>query len=300
MTTLFDMALQAHTKVGTIRFDTSSAGTSVAVNSQTYSSATADDDFNNGTLFIISSTNAGTSLIDGQFRRISDYDASSGEFTLSSGLSTAVTDGTRFGYTTPEFPHELVVELANQSLQSIGPLDFIDRTIVSSANQQVYNISTAAKYSRIKQVDIMGTVGSSTNDPEWRTLYDWTIEPSSAAGTNLLILGEQPMTGRDIRITFEGHHHRVVDSTANIDERIHPELAALVLVEKMYEYRNSLNRGSVEFDRQRWNDAKAQVAEFKIRFPIWRKYKKPQILTLGNQTIRNRDHAPWPPPYGPS
>jgi hypothetical protein len=298
MTTLFDMAMQAHTKVGTIRFDTSSAGTSVAVNSQTYSSATADDDFNNGTLFIISSTNAGTTLIDGQFRRISDYDASSGEFTLSSGVSTAVTAGTRFGYTTPEFPHELVVELANQGLQSLGPLDFIDRSIVSSANQKVYNLSTAIKYGRPTRVDVMGATGSSVNRPDWRTVYEWEVQPSTAGGTNLLVFTRQPIIGRDIRVWYRGHHPRIVDSTANIDERVHPELAALVLVEKMYEYRNSLNRGSVEL---RWNDAKAQVAEFKIRFPIEQYHKKPGILSLGNQRFDvARDRPPWPPPWGPS
>lgn len=300
MTTLFDQILQAHTKMGTIRFDTSSGGSTILVNSQTYSSATADDDFNNGTLFIIQSTNAGSTTIDGQFRRISDYDASSGQFSLSSALATAVTAGTRFGYTTPEFPHELTVELANQALQSVGPLEYIDRSIVSSANQQVYNISTGANFSRIKQVDIMGRVGSSVNDPEWETIYDWDVQPSTVGGTYLLILGKQPLVGRDIRIRYDGHHPRVTNSTANIDSRIHPELASLVLVERMYEYRNSLNRGSVEFDRQRWNDAKQQVAEFKIRFPIDKRYKKPKILALGNIDKRGGDKLPWPPPYGPS
>jgi hypothetical protein len=179
-------------------------------------------------------------------------------------------------------------------------MEFIDRTIVSSGNQQVYNISTAANFTRIKQVDIMGATGSSVNDPEWETLFNWDVQPSSVGGTYLLILGSQPTIGRDIRIRYDGHHPRVVDSTANIDVRVHPELAALVLVEKMYEYRNSLNRGSVEFDRQRWNDAKQQVAEYKIRFPIDKQYKKPNILALGNAQKMGGDHGPWPPPWGPT
>ena len=292
MATLFDMMLQAHTKMGTVRFDTSSAVSSVAINSQTYSSATADDDFNNGTVFLI----AGSTITDQQFRRISDYIASSGEFRFSSNVSSGGSTATTFGYTTPEFPHELTVELANQSLQDIGPFVYTNRDITSSANQRIYSFGSTVFHGRFLRVEMQDRVGTSADDPRWIPLQNWDIIPSTRGGTNNIVFGNDLPTGRDIQIWFEQHHGRVSVSTAGIDERIHPELSALVLVEKMYEYRNSLNRGSVEFDLQRWNDAKRQVDEAKVRWPIWKPKDRPKLMIVGRGQRRGGDRLPWPPP----
>jgi len=296
MANLFDMMFQAHTKMGTIRIDTSTAISSVEINSQTYSSAHSDDQFNNGSLFLI----AGSTLTDGQVRRISDYDASSGQFTFSSNVTSGGSTATTFGYTTPEFPHELVVELANMSLQSIGPFTYTNRDLGTSANQTVYSFGSTIYHKNFHQVDIMGRVGSSTDNPEWDTVYNWNVIPSTRGGQNLLVFDQQPPINRDIQIWFSQQHGRVQMSTSGIDERIHPELAALVLTEKMYEYRNSQNRGSVEFDLQRWNDAKRQVQEAKVRWPVYSPKSKPKLFVAGDGEARGGDRLPWAPPYGPS
>lgn len=307
MATLFDMIFQSHTKMGTIRFDTSSAGSAVLVNAQTYSSGHSDDQFNNGTLFIIRSTNAGTTSIDSQFRRISDYDASSGQFTLSSALATAVTAGTAFGYTTPEFPHELSIELANQALQSLGPITTIDDSIVSSVGQTLYGLSTLVGFgpplSVEYQLSTVGLAPNSTVGIRYKTIYDYDYIPTTAAGTRASIRLSSPIIqGRGIRVYFGGQHVRISASTASYSAYIHPELASLVLVEKMYEYRNSLNRGSVEFDLQRWNDSKRQVQEAKVRWPIWSFKRDPKLFIPGDDRggRRGGDRLPWAPPYGPS
>lgn len=271
----------AHLKVGTVQFETSSKVDSSAgiINSQLKSSATADDVYNSGTLFF-------STL--GQYARITDYDASSGQWSWSTVAVSTVQLSTllsviSFGYTTPEFGSEVMVELANDALRSVGPILRRDRTMKSSVSQLVYELPLAAKYGRPYRVQFAGRTGSTTVNPQWIDLYpgQWDVQPSSAGSANLLIFKEYLPSDRDIQIWFQDHHQRIDVSTALIDEAIHPELAVLLLVEKMYEYRNSRARGAEEFDIQRWNDAKQQVAEARVRWPIPQPKRKPKLMIPG-------------------
>ena len=159
---LFDLMLDAHSYVGTATFGVSSAGSSITLNDRTQSSAHADDQFSGGTIFFIESTNTG---IQQQFRRITDYDASSGQYTFTT-LSSAVTADTKYAIATPEFNSALMERLANEAIRTVGPLIYSARLMVSSANQRVYTFSTVTassqgagtfgKYSRPFQVDIQG------------------------------------------------------------------------------------------------------------------------------------------------
>ena len=274
----------AHLKVGTIQFEVSSALASSlgTIHSQLKSSATADDVYNNGTLFF--------STV-GVFSRITDYDASSGQWTYTSGAFTSgASSGISFGYTTPEFGQEVMTELANDALRAVGPIIRRDRTMVSSASQLVYNMPVAVKYGKPYRVQILGRTGSTTDDPSWVDLYpgQYDVQPSSAGAQNLLIFNDYIPSGRDIQVWFQDHHGRIDVSTALIDEAIHPELATLLLVEKMYEYRNSRARGAEEFDIQRWNDSKQQVAEARVRWPIEQPKRKPRLMIPGYGTVSDR------------
>ena len=63
----------------------------------------------------------------------------------------------------------------------------------------------------------------------------------------------------------------------------------------MYEYRNSRARGAEEFDVQRWNDAKRQLAEARVRWPIYRSKKKPEITYIEGGSMAESVQVP---PYG--
>ena len=299
--TLFDLVLGAHDYCGTVVYGVSSAGSTIELKDQSESSAHADDQFNNGVLFLIQSTNTS---IEGQWRRITDYDASSGQFTFST-LSSAVTTATQYAVATPEFGLTLMERLANDALRSLGPLVYSARAITSSGNQRVYTISTVSaaggsgtfgKYSRPFRIDIQGRTGSSADNPDWLELYGWHIEPTTAgAGVNIVFPRYLP-AGRDVRVWYEDHHSYTSASTSRIDERLHPELCVLALVDKMYQYRNSRSRGAQEFDIQRWNDAKRQLAEARVRWPVWRPKRKPEINVFGNEG--DRGGSIGAPPWG--
>jgi hypothetical protein len=295
---LFDLVLGAHDYVGTVTYGASSSGTTATLNDRTFSSAHADNQFQGGTIFFVQSTNTS---IEQQYRRITAYNASSGQYTFTT-LSSAVTTATQYAVATPEFDVVLMERLANDALRSLGPLVYSARAITSSANQKVYTISTAlavggagsfGKYSRPFRIDIQGRTGSSADNPDWVELYGWYLEPTTAgAGVNVVFPRYLP-AGRDVRVWYEDHHAYTSASTARIDERLHPELCVLALVDKLYQYRNSRSRGAQEFDIQRWNDAKRQLAEARVRWPIWRPKRKPDILVVGGEDAGGSFTPPW-------
>ena len=297
---LFDLVLSACDYTGVVSYGVSSGGTTITLLDRTESSAHADDQFNSGGLLFLQSTNTS---IEGQWRRILDYDASSGEYTFTT-LSSAVTTATQYAVITPEFNLTLLERLANDALRSLGPLVYSARAITSSGNQRVYTISTVSaaggsgtfgKYSRPFRIDIQGRTGSSADNPDWVELYGWYLEPTTAgAGVNIVFPRYLP-AGRDVRVWYEDHHAYTSASTARIDERLHPELCVLALVDKMYQYRNSRSRGAQEFDLQRWNDAKRSLAEARVRWPVWRPKRIPDILVIGDGGGEGSIGAP---PYG--
>ena len=291
------MVLDSCKKVGIVNISNSTAGTVTTVIDSALSQDTSDDDFNGGTIFMIRSTGASTS-IDGQFRKIADYEAGTGTFTLGSSILSSGPNPTTYGYTTPEFKHELLVQMANDALQAVGDLVFIDKnTLVSSAAVNEYQMEIAWKRARPMRIDIQGDVSSTASRNSWRSVSDFEYEPASAGSTaGRIIFDDYLPTGRKIRIWYETPHAEVWVSSAAIDERVHPELAVALMVERMYEYRNSRNRGSVAFDLQRWNDAKIQAQTARVLYPVWRPRRKSKILELDGSGDRS---LPYPYPYGP-
>ena len=298
---LFDMHVGAHEKVGTITYGITSASTdALSVEDQTESSAHSDDQFNSGIFYLINDAN--TTANAGQFRRITDYDASSGQFTWTTAFGTSIVAGSEYGIATPEFNFTLMNRLANAALRALGPFVYTARAIVSSANQRIYQISTAVatagagtfgKYSKPFLVEIQGRIGSSIDDPDWSELHGWKSVPTTAGAGGGIEFPRYLPSNRDVRVWYEDHHSLLIGSTARIDERIHPELATLMLVEKMYEFRNSRSRGAQEFDVQRWNDAKRQTAEARVRWPIERPRRQPEINVFGNRTRRRSGAYPY-------
>lgn len=299
--TLNDLLIGAYRRVGALKVSTlttTSSGTQTTFQDATLPDDTSDDDFNDGTLFIMTATASTTS--EGHFSRITDYAASSGKFTVDPGIpfSSVASSGQTYGYTSPEFGMALMVELANDALRSIGPLVFIDKnTLVSSAATLEYQQELAWKREEPFQIDLQTDVSSTALRNAWVTVRGWHYEPASAGSTSGRIIFDSYLpVGRKVRVWYKGDHARITADTDSVDERIHPDLAIAILVERMYEYRNSLNRGSLPFDVQRWNDAKMQAAQMRVQYQIWQPKKKSKLLLVGGD---GGDHLPYPYPYGP-
>jgi len=282
--TFSEMISGALRKMGTLRISTTtSSGSASGAVDNTLTAITADDDYQLAPWFCMSSvaaSGANTGILTGEFAEVSSYSAGTGTFTFAAGsFSSKVENGTAYAVGTPEFRLNLLKELANDALRSLGDLDNVDTTsIVSSVGQTEYSFAVAMKRSAPLRVDVQNDTTSSGDVNDWVTIHDWEYEPAAAGSAGALIIPDHLASGRDLRIWYVAPHGRVTAYSGTIDERVHPDLAVLALVEKLYEFRNSLNRGSLAFDVQRWNDAKVQVQEAIAKYPIWKSQRRPKLL----------------------
>lgn len=297
--TLSEMISGALRKAGMLRVSwTTSSGSASGAIDASLVGQTSDDDYKYAPWFCIS-TGSASGIAAGEMAEVSSYSGGTGLFTFpASAMSSIVEANTVYGVGTPEFRLKLLIELANDSLRSLGELDNADTTtITSSAGQTEYSIPTSIKKSYPMRVDIQSDISSSGIRNEWVTTFDWEYQPSSGGAAAKLVFPEAIPSGRGIRLWYHADHRRITAYNAAIDERVAPELAILCMVEKLYEYRNSMNRGSMEFDVRRWNDAKVQLAEARQKFIINALTRPPKLMIVGDAVA---DHLPYPYPYGPA
>jgi len=284
--TLSEMISGALRKMGALRVSiTTSSGTTTTALDSSLIGQTSDDDYKYAPWFCISSAAAsGTNLgvLTGEMMEVASYQSGTGQFTLSSAFSSKAENGTTYAVGTPEFRLQSLIELANDALRSLGDLDNVDTaTIGTSAGVDEYDLPVAMKRSAPLRVDLQTYTTSSGSVNDWVTIHDWEYQPAAAGSVGTLVLPPDLASGRDLRVWYVAPHGRVLAYNSVIDERVHPDLAVLMLAEKLYEFRNSMNRGSMAFDVQRWNDAKTQVQESKALHPIWKSQRKPKLLIVG-------------------
>lgn len=283
---LSEMISGALLKMGTLRVSvTTSSGSSISAIDNSLVGQTSDDDYTRAPWFCL--TPSATGILAGEMAEVSSYSAGTGTFAFASGaFSSSVESKTTYGVGTPEFRLQFLIEKANEALRGLGDLDNVDvNTVTTSGSQTEYGTPPLSHRSAPIRVDVQTVTGSSATDNGWVTIHDWSYQPTNSASSGLIILNYLPPAARKLRYWYRAAHSRITAYNAGIDERVHPELAILAMVEKLYEFRNSLNRGSLPFDIQRWNDAKVQLQEARARYPIWQQARKPKLIVLGDEII---------------
>ncbi len=297
--TLSEMISGALRYMGTLKVSqTTSSGSSTTAIDASLVGQTSDDDYKYAPFFVLSAAPA-SGWLSGEMAEVASYLSGTGTFGFATGaMSSTCESNMVYGVGTPEFRLKFLIETANDALRSLGDLDNVDTTTIgTSAGVDEYTLPVGMKRMAPLRVDVQTNISSSGDANAWVSLHDFEYQPNGPSSAGTLILPSNVATGRDLRVWYVAQHGRITAYNGAVDERVHPELAVLALTEKLYQFRNSMNRGSMAFDVQRWNDAKTQLQEAKVRFPIWKSRRKPTLFVLGDEQA---DHLPWPYPYGPA
>jgi hypothetical protein len=184
------------------------------------------------------------------------------------------------GYTSPDvYPIQTLIRLANDALSSIHSLTMVDTTtLTGSVNKTEYPMAVAWKRNPPIRIDIQ--TNDDSDDNRWYRTYAWEYVPGATGSTSLIVFREDIDTDMKIRVWYQGNHPYVSLYDDEIDEHIHPELAKLLLVDKMLEWNISTSNGADDFLLQKWNDVKNQLAEAKLMYPIWRPKLGNKILVI--------------------
>ncbi len=237
-----------------------------------------DGDFTNGYLFVLRTTDGLTP--QGKFAKITAYTASTGTFTFAT-LTDAVGAGDIVGYTSPDdYPVQTLIRLANDALQSIDSLTMVDTsTLTGSTSKTEYDFAIAWKYAPPLRIDIQTNPNDADNN-EWVRYYSYEYIPGIGGAVSTIVFRGDVASGYKIRVWYKGRHPYISLYNDPVDEHIHPELAKLMLLDKMLEWKLSIMNGNDDFLLQKWNDIKNQLETAKVMYPIWRPKLGNKILVV--------------------
>lgn len=243
---------------------------------------TADDMMIGGTAIVTYDAGGAGAAPEGEFKRISDYVASTATFTTEA-FSAAVAAGDRIGIAKPTIWHQQMQELVNDGLINLGTISLVDISLTAAANKTEYALPVELKIERLLDIEYNRITTDSDNN-RWRSIISQSrYVPSAPASTGLLILPQLP-EGRTIKITYEGVHPTLTAFNSTVSETIQEELAVAAAVDEVLTWLNSKKNGLDDFLKQRWNDAKQTLQMQKAEKPVFRSKPKPRWLVAGGNS----------------
>ena len=282
--TLSDLLQAAYLELGQLTIDVASGGsTTTAIVSSLTSEELDDDSFNNGAIFVISTADGNAP--SGEFKKITDYEASTGTFTFSA-MTAAVESGDEVGYTLPIYPLQTTLALANQAMRRIGDIAQVDTTtITTTSGSSEYTSSIEWQRTPPLRIRIQGSTGS-TDDNQWIELFNWRYQPAAPGVAGKIIFSDYPYSGAALEITYLTKHPKLDSYDDVIHETIHPALATAALVYEMVLWSSGRMMGQDEYTIQRLNDAANEFDRQRILHPVWKPVRAPKLFYIGEEGRR--------------
>lgn len=231
-----------------------------------------DDVFNGGTAIVIEDAGGTNAAPEGEFSRITDYDAGATTVTFSPALTTAIASGDRVVIAPPDFPLYDVIEVVNDALKNLGDIPLINTSLTTVAAQSEYTIPIALKGRELLNVEIQGTTSDADDNQYWR-LPTWKVVPATAGTAETLVI---PIlsAGYTIRLTYLGKHPRIDTYDAPVSEHFHPELVNAAVLAHVLQWRNdsSLISGGADqsmlaLEQKAWSQYDRAKYEHPVEIP---------------------------------
>ena len=286
MSTLFSVLRKAYLALGQMEVTTATGGSvSTAIDTKlgdTY----GDEDLIGSSLFIIRDAAGASAAPEGEAQLITGYAVSTNTITVGTAFSAAVGAGDTVGIAKNVWPLLTMIELANDALQSLGTIQLTDTSLTTVSGQSEYALPVAMKY-KVQQVQIQ--MDAATNANEWMNVHNWTVSPSAAGSTGLLIFNEELPAGYTLKLWYEAEHPRVSAMSDKISETIHSEYATRLVVDKALEYQTRRTNGTDPFLLQTANKAMSDVAEARLKFTVAKPKKAKILTTLESKRFLNEE-----------
>jgi hypothetical protein len=246
----------------------------------TNSQYTADDSNVGGTALVVRDDGGAGVAPEGEFKRISDYVASTKTFTVASAFSAAVAANDSILLATPRIRLPQMIQAVNDGLANLGTISLVDTSLSLSAGTFEYNLPVGLKISELK--DILVYDGS-----QYISVIGYVdYFPAAPGSTGILRFRETPYTDT-LRVVYEGVHPTLAAYSDKVSETIQEELAVAAAIDKALTWYVSKRGDSAlgTFTVQRWNDAKQTLGNQKVDKPIYRVKSAPKWF-VGSQIRR--------------
>jgi len=202
---------------------TSGSSTTI-IEDTTLSNEYDDTQFVGHTAFVRRDAAGAGAAPEGEFRRVSSYDATNTQLTVATAFSVAVAEGDEILVARgSQFPLYDVERICNNALKDLGDVQNINTSLTTADNQTEYDMPSGVRWTDIIKVEMEGD----KDDANDSMFYEipWRVTPPSAAGGTALLVIDQYTSGYTIRITHVGPHVDLSDYDDDISKDIHPTMA---------------------------------------------------------------------------
>lgn len=269
--TLFDATLQLARAIGVIRTGTADAAgtTSTLIDSNRPESS---DDWNGGTLWHID---------DSEFSEITDFDATTGTFTLLDDLTAATVGGDRYAVASAKYPLDWIIDAINQELTMMRYPVVDTSSITISSGQSEYTLPAAVH--DLRQVYYQHH--DDADDNQWVKI-NFDVEKSATGSANKLLLPSYGLnSGNDIKLVYITRHSAIYNDSDQIDESIKLErIVPQAIVNLLLRYMEDQNTEDRTIG-QRINYWDNRAREMKLEYPMRLPARQGKFLMLGNDDV---------------
>jgi hypothetical protein len=278
---LFEALKESYIRMGQWNESVATGGSATTIVDTKLAGEGSDGDWEDGAAFIVYDAGGAGAAPEGEFRRVSAFDAASGTLTVDTAFTAAVDAGDRYGYVSTYFPHEMMIAVVNTALQGLGYIPVVDTSISLVDGASEYDLAVGFKTGVPYRVDVQANTDDA-DDNQWVESRSWYYVPSTAGSVGKLIF-DNPVpyvSGGVLRVWYRTTHPYVQAATDPIYEGFHPELVTRAIVYQMLSWQNARLQGGDEFLLQRENLAMREYRDAQLMFPTWRPPTRSKILTL--------------------
>lgn len=246
------------------------------------------DEFKNMYLFVVTDAvvATGESALEGKYSLVSAYVDSTWTGTIATVTQLIAANDQLMLVKQDKFPLMQALFCANRALENLGDIaGATDETLTTAANQTEYDLPVAAKRG-LKQVWYQGYTNDS-NDNRWIRVTDARNEPSAAAATGVLFM-PQLVSGRTIKLIYDGAHPKLTAYNSAINDAIHPKVATAATVLECLSWFNTqdANQGANEY--YLWLEGEYRNNRLPLALmehPIHRPDRTPKYFVAGQSEV---------------
>lgn len=292
--TLSEVLQAGYRKLGQLNTGKATGGTTLTIVDSALANKGKDNVWVDGGAFIIRDAGGAGAAPENEMQRISAYTNSSGTFTVDTAFTISPAAGDRYGYTSPQYPLQQMIDAVNDALGDMGDMDLVDTaTLTTAAVTTEYAAAVAWKRARPYRVDLQGRLNATTTDNQWQEKVNFDWVPAAGGSTGLIIFKEYPFSGRSVRVWYRDQHPQVNVFSDVINERIPPNLIVQAFTVEALDWQNKRTQGSNPATIQQLNAAKQDFQNLMVQLPVEHVRRTPRLLIVGSDRL-NRDEFKYP------
>jgi len=293
---LFEATYRTAVNLGIVTEGVATGG-SVTTLADTRILTQAADYWNNGTLWLLRDSAEAAAAPEGEFARVTDYEASTDQLTLgpvSAGSGNAFTAsaaaGDRYAVGKARYPVPLLIQKVNEALVRMGTIPITDTTTITTASSQTEYTMPIAANMDLREIWLQTKTGD-TNDNQWEKIEDWDVQRTATGSADLLVIPRQLPVSRSLKLVYLDVHPSLDDASDVISESVHMDrvvmeatLGALIWRQQKVGAGDPSLRDQIGYYRTLLEPTKSTT-------PI-RKPTRDKLLTLGSYVAEDEFTTP--------